>query len=114
VAAGDVIAPSGAGLRSAVQRAGVRGLVQTQLPAARQSQRSPHAPLLLFNLRGRDALPFERLDGRAKVVAHQIENGPKQFVSPMTLDKADVGRMDRHFGRGQCEYEPPVARVDAT
>src|SRR5712692_10248060 len=94
-----------------LQRARMRGLVETNLAAARQSHGRSEAPVLFLDVSCRDALPFQPPYGRSQVVAHQIENGPQELVRRVALNKAPAGRMDGDFGGRQREDEPSLARV---
>lgn len=47
-----------------------------------------------------------------QVVAHEIEDGPKQVVPCMKLRGIAAGGVERDFCRGQGEYQPTLTGID--
>jgi hypothetical protein len=70
-------------------------LIEPQLSAARQADGGPDAPLLPFDLGGRNALPCQGLERRVEIVAHQVEHRPQQLVVGVPLREVLAGGVDR-------------------
>ncbi len=88
----------------------MRGLIQSNLAAARELDGGPDSPALFGNLGAFYFFGFQRLDGSLQIAAHQVEAGLKRFV----LACVSVGGMDGDFRGRQREDEPSTAGIHGT
>lgn len=93
-----------------IERCGVTGLIQAHAAASGQTNSGRDAPSGMTNPGGLRALQFERHDGCAQIVTHQVDLCVGEILIRVMLD--EVAWMNAEFGRRQREDQPAFACVD--
>jgi len=66
----------------------------------------------LLNFRALYVFGLKKGDLRVQVIAHQVQDGPKQFVTGVKWRDVAIGGMNCSFGPRQGENEPTMADID--
>ena len=87
-------------------------LVETNLPAARQTDGGFRSPGRGSNLRTTHPFGFQRPDERRQVLTHEVEHRSEHGVFGVSLYEITIARVDPEFCGRQREDQPSPADID--